>query len=216
MAEKLQSARQRRTRFIKEYLLEHNATKAAIAAGYSEKTAKQQGSRLLTNADVQDEIAARSRKLTAKLDISVERVAQEFARIAFNDPRKLFKDDGSLKPVSEWDDDSAAAIGGMDVSELFDGAGDERAQVGYLKKVKMTDKVRALEGLGRYLAMFVDRKEITHKHEDVSDADLNKRIAELERELGLAAQIDEAGRVGIAQAGESETHVGAKDTDVLS
>jgi len=61
-----------------------------------------------------------------------------------------------------------------------------------------------------------ETKELTHKYEEVADADLNKRIAELERELGLAAQIDEAGRVGIAQAGESETHVGAKDTDVLS
>lgn len=154
-------ARQRRTRFVKEYLLEHNATKAAIAAGYAVKSATVTGSRLLSNANVQAELAEHAEKLNAKLDISIERVAQEFARIAFCDIRKMFRDDGSLKPVSEWDPETAAAVGGMDVNELFEGNGDDRSQVGYIKKVKMTDKVRALEGLGRYLKMFVDRVEVT-------------------------------------------------------
>lgn len=154
-------AKQRRTRFLKEYLLEHNATKAAIAAGYSEKTAYSQGNRLLKNAEVQAALAKEEEKLNSKLDISIERVAKEFARIAFCDTRKLFRDDGSLLPPSQWDDDTAAAIGGMDVNELFEGSGEDRSQVGYIKKVKMTDKVRALEGLGRYLKMFVDKVEIS-------------------------------------------------------
>jgi len=152
--------RQRRTRFIKEYLLDHNATRAAIAAGYSEKTAGSQGNRLLKNADVAKAIDAENEKLNAKLDISVERVATEYARLAFFDPRKFFRDDGSLKPISELDEDSARAIAGMDVNELFEGNGEDRAQVGYCKKLKLADKVRALEGLGRYLKMFTDKLEL--------------------------------------------------------
>ena len=152
--------RQRRTRFIKEYLLDHNATRAAIAAGYSEKTAGSQGNRLLKNADVAKAIDLENEKLNAKLDISVERVAAEYARLAFFDPRKFFRDDGSLKPISELDEDSARAIAGMDVNELFEGNGEDRSQVGYCKKVKLADKVRALEGLGRYLKMFTDKLEL--------------------------------------------------------
>lgn len=102
----LPACRQRRTRFVKEYLLEHNATKAAIAAGYAAKSATVTGSRLLSNANVQAELAEHAEKLNAKLDISIERVAQEFARIAFCDIRKMFRDDGSLKPVSEWDSET--------------------------------------------------------------------------------------------------------------
>lgn len=58
--------------------------------------------------------------------------------------------------------------------------------------------------------------EVRHVHEDVSDADLDKRIAELERDLGLANAIDEAGRDGIAQAGTEKANGSAKDTPVLS
>lgn len=57
--------------------------------------------------------------------------------------------------------------------------------------------------------------EVTHPESEIPDADVNKRIADLERELGLARAIDEAGRAGIAQAGASKTNGKAKDTDLL-
>lgn len=164
--------RQRRTRFIKEFLLDHNATRAAKAAGYSAKTAESQGSRLLRNAKVKRAIDEADEKLNAKLDISVERVATEYARLAFFDPRKFFNDDGSLKPISELDEDSARAIAGMDVNELFEGNGEKRELAGYCKKLKLADKVRALEGLGRYLKMFTDRIEVT-----AADAIIGRLVA---------------------------------------
>lgn len=154
-------AKQRRTRFIKEYLLEHNATRAAIAAGYSKKTAGSQGHRLLKNVEVQQSIAAAEEKANAKADVTIERVRQELARIGFADVRKLFKDDGSVMAIADLDDDTAAAVGGVDVNELFEGSGEERAQVGYIKKLKMWDKVKALELLGKNLKMFTDKVEIS-------------------------------------------------------
>lgn len=153
--------RQRRTRFIKEYLLDHNATRAAIAAGYSDRTANEQGSRLLAVASIRERIEDEEKRINAALDVTVERVRKELARLAFYDPRKFFKDDGSLKAVSDLDDDTAMALAGMDVNELFDGDGEERQLAGYCKKVKLVDKGMNLERLGRYLKMFTDKHELT-------------------------------------------------------
>lgn len=153
--------RQRRTRFLKEYLKDHNATQAAIRAGYSKKSAKVTGHRLLTDANVRAEIEKANAAVNEKLDITVERVKLELARLAFYDPRKFFKDDGSIKSISELDDDSAMALAGLDVNELFEGRGEERDLVGYIKKVKLADKLHALEQLGRHLKMFTDKVEVT-------------------------------------------------------
>lgn len=72
--------------FVAQYLVDRNATQAAIRAGYSEATAKQQGSRLLTNADVKAEISRRSEKVSEKLELTAERVLQELEYLAFYDP----------------------------------------------------------------------------------------------------------------------------------
>lgn len=73
-------------RFVAEYLKDFNATQACIRAGYSAKTAKQQGSRLLTVADVRAAIDAKSQKVAAKLEITVERIEAELARYGFAPP----------------------------------------------------------------------------------------------------------------------------------
>ena len=57
--------------------------------------------------------------------------------------------------------------------------------------------------------------EVTHIHQDVPDADLNKRISEIERDLGLTAAIDEAGRIGLAQAGSEAPSVETEDPAIL-
>lgn len=67
--------------FVQEYLVDLNATQAASRAGYSAKTAKQQGARLLTKADIQKAIAERRGKIAEKLEITQERVIAELAKI---------------------------------------------------------------------------------------------------------------------------------------
>src|SRR5208283_2031521 len=73
----------RQTLFIAEYLVDLNGTRAAIAAGYSKKTAKAQASRLLTNVNVAAEIAARMEKRCAKLEVTADTVVQELAKLGF-------------------------------------------------------------------------------------------------------------------------------------
>ena len=74
-------------RFCKEYVIDCNATQAAIRAGYAKQTAKQQGSRLLTNVDVSAEIERLSASVHKQLEISAERVLQELAAIAFDEKK---------------------------------------------------------------------------------------------------------------------------------
>lgn len=139
----------KQTRFVDEYLANgSSATKAAISAGYSEKTAASIGEENLRKPEISAAIEARADKIMERLEVTSDIVVQEIAKLAFFYPRKLFNDDGSMKLISEIDDNSAAALAGFDVCELFDGTGDQKHAYGLLKKVKLADKTRNLELLG--------------------------------------------------------------------
>ena len=152
--------------FVREYLKDFNATRAAIAAGYSEKTADQQGSRLLKNVKVKAAIDAKLQKADLKSDITVQRVLVELAKLAFSDPRDLYREDGSLKSVTELDDDAAASLSSLEVVTLAKkqqsaGDDDKPAPALELHKLKRWDKTKALELIGRHLGMFKDKVEVT-------------------------------------------------------
>ena len=143
----------RQQRFVEEYLLDMNATQAAIRAGYSKKTARSQGQRLLTYADLLNQIWIAPQKRSERIEISQDRVLREYARIAFFDPRKLFQKDGRPIDITSLDDDTAAALVGLDVLEEYDGTGRDRRFIGYTKKYKIADKLKALDALREHLGM---------------------------------------------------------------
>jgi phage terminase small subunit len=146
--------------FVQEYLIDLNATRAAIAAGYSKKTAEAAASRLLRNVKVRAETGKQTAERSERLEISADRVLQELARLAFLDPRRFFDADGIAKPITALDNDTARALAGMDVEELFEGRGDDRRRIGVVRKYKLADKKAALELLGKYLGLFVERLQI--------------------------------------------------------
>lgn len=141
-------------RFVDEYLVDLNATAAAKRAGYSEKTAYSIGQENLKKPEIQAAIQKRRDKLRGKLEISQERVLLEYARIAFFDPRKLFQDNGTPRDITALDDDTAAALAGLDVLEEYDGVGQDRVFVGYTKKYKVSNKLEALKDLAKHLGLF--------------------------------------------------------------
>ena len=110
----------KRAAFVEEFACDMNATQAAIRAGYSVKTAKEQATRLLSNVHVAAEIAKGRAARSERTGITAERILAELARIAFFDVRKLLNDDGSMKPISEIDDDTRAGIAGLELSEIRD------------------------------------------------------------------------------------------------
>lgn len=94
MAAKSKPLSPKQQRFVSEYLKDQNATQAAIRAGYSPGTAKQQGSRLLTNADVARAVGKRQQKVARKAEITAESLAEEF-----EEARQLAKKQGQASAM---------------------------------------------------------------------------------------------------------------------
>lgn len=152
-----------RALFIVEYLRTNNATKAAIAAGYSEKTARQQGSRLLSNVDIRAEIQAQRKEMVAAAKVDAQDVLARLKDEVEADIADLFDDDGKLLPVWEWPLVwRQGLISGIEVEELWEGRGEDRVQVGMLRKVKMSDRLKRLELIGKHIGVqaFKERVEV--------------------------------------------------------
>lgn len=139
----------KRERFCREYAISFNATQSAIKAGYSKKTAKSFGSELLTFPDVKGRLKELIKPKNEKLEITADRIRKEMAALAFSDIRDLLDENGRLKPVSEWPDDAAVSISGLEVEQLG-----EKAGFAVVKKLKRWDKRQSLETLARIEGMF--------------------------------------------------------------
>lgn len=137
--------------FAHEYLVDRNATQAAIRAGYSSRSAYSQGERLLRHAEVAKLVEAGMTRLTEKIDLKIDRIVLELHRILTADPLDALDDDGSLRALSEWPKDLRCALSGIDVQELFDGRGEDRMVIGFLKKVRFWSKPEAADQLMRHL-----------------------------------------------------------------
>jgi len=161
--------------FVLEYLVDLNATQAAIRAGYSQKTAKEIASELMTKEHVKEAIQIHMDKRAEQVALNANTVLLELLKLAKSDLRKLFDESGSLLPVDQWPDDAAVAVAAVDVDEIFDGYGDERKHIGYTKKVKFWDKTKSLELLGKHLKLFTDRIEVEG---DLSIADTMRKARE--------------------------------------
>jgi len=142
--------------FVGEYMANGgNATKAAIVAGYSMATADSQASRLLKDVKVRAVVEVWTASVLSRKKITAEGVLDELRKIAYRRPQKLFRPDGTLVPIDELDDDTAAAIEAVEVREITMGD----AVIGHLKKIKLSSKVNALELLGKKLKLFTDKVE---------------------------------------------------------
>lgn len=162
-------------RFLAEYLIDLNATQAAIRAGYSAKTAHASGHENLKKPEVAEAIQAAMKQREQRTHITQDRVLQELARIAFFDIRKLYREDGTMKDPHEMDADTAAAIASIEVKEELERDDDvteeQEAQphggslkrrrgglvAGYTLKTKVFDKGSALQLAMRHLGMLNDK-----------------------------------------------------------
>ena len=155
---------EKRQRFCEEYLIDLNATQAAIRAGYSPKTANEQGARLLANVSIQKVIAKAIAERSKRTGINQDRVIQELARIAFVNPQNVIdSEDASVREDATEDD--LACIQSVKVKTM-DGAKGKSVE----REVRLNVKMKALELLGKHLGMFKDKLEVD------ADMDLNITI----------------------------------------
>ena len=178
-------------RFVDEYLVDLNATQAAIRAGYSPHTANQAGPRLLVNVGVEAEIARRMEERSGRVQITQDMVLRELAKIGFSDIRKVLRwGNTEVRLVSdeaeEPSDDDMIPYHGLalvDSSEIDDNTAGAIAEVSQGRdglKVKLHDKKGALVDIGRHLGMFN-----APGHADL-DAELKRlEIAKRKAELKL-------------------------------
>ena len=141
-------------RFVHEYLIDLNATQAAVRAGYKAKNADVVGPRLLGHVGVAEAIASGKSKQLGTAELSAARVLEEMRRLAFSDVRSLFDAHGDLRPICELNADEAAAVASLEVIVKNAAAGDGHTDI--VHKVKVWDKTKALEMLGKHFNLFKD------------------------------------------------------------
>jgi phage terminase small subunit len=136
----------RQQAFVREYLIDLNATAAYKRSGYKSqgRAAENAASRMLGFVGVKAAIEAALAKAETRSAATLERIELELERIALADIRKLFRADGTLKSPNEWDDATAAAVGSVEITEEFIGGGESKLATGWLKKVKCWEKVKAI------------------------------------------------------------------------
>ena len=147
-------------RFVAEYLIDLNATQAAVRAGYSEKTAYSMGQRLLKNVEIQAAIAEAMKARSERTEITQDRVLNELAALGFYDVADFAAVEGGhvvLKETAIIPKEKRIAIVAI-----------KEGQSGI--EVKLADKLRALEMIGKHLGMFTDKIEMkaTITESDVS------------------------------------------------
>ena len=146
--------RSRQDIFVDEYLIDLNATQAAIRAGYSVKTADQQGSRLLANVKVQSKIAKEMAERSKRTGVNQDRVVLELAKMGFVNPADVIDlKTGEILPDAT--DDDLACIQSVKVKKTIKGK-----SVIEEREVKFYDKAKALEKLGQHLGMWNDKIDV--------------------------------------------------------
>lgn len=141
--------------FVAEYVIDFNATRAAIVAGYSEKTARVQGSQLLNNTYVSKAIKEALEEHGTKREVLKQRVLNQLVNLSHSDIRDYVEyDQGgvTLKPSKSLTRAQAAAI--TEVREV-------RTQNGSTVTFKLSSKEKSLELLARHLGMLIDKTELS-------------------------------------------------------
>ncbi len=144
----------KKLRFCIAYLETGSATKAWLAAGMptTRKSWHMSASLLLADPAVQETIDDLRQQQLDVASITVERIANEYKKLAFFDPRQLYDEDGRMRELHELPADVAAAIASVEVVTQANGS--------VLRKIKWHDKKGALDSLGKWRNMFIDRSEV--------------------------------------------------------
>jgi len=145
--------------FAQEYLVDLNATQAAIRAGYSKKSARHSGSSNITNPDIARIIQKGQTRVALRAEIKAADVLRELAKIGFSNMTNYIRvtaDGDPFIDLSQLTEDQAAAISAVTCEDFTEGRGEDARNV---RKVtfKLSDKRAALVDIGKHLGMFVER-----------------------------------------------------------
>lgn len=182
---------QRQELFCREYIKDLNGTQAAIRAGYSPKTADRMAYELLKKPEIQAFVLQSKAERVEEVKIDANYVLKRLIEIDQMDVLDIMNDDMSFRPLHEWPKVWRQYLSGVDISEMFDGRGDERAMVGILKKIKWPDKVKNLELLGKHIGVGAFTEKVDHTSSDGSMSPAKPTRAEiLEAQKAIGGELD--------------------------
>jgi len=142
--------------FVDEYLIDLNATQAAIRAGYAESGARTEGARLLANADIADAIAVAKAKRSEKTGIDAAWLLTRLAAEATADVADLYDEAGNIRAVKDWPLIwRTGLVAGLDVESIGEGAG-------RLTKIKLSDRIKRLELIGKHVDVQAFKEQVEH------------------------------------------------------
>ena len=151
----------KQARFVEEYLVDLNAKQAAIRARYSPKTAEVQGCRLLRNVQVAAAIQRAQAERSKRTAVTADMVVAELAKLGFANILDYMRlaDGERVVDLSAATRDQLAAVKELVVEDFFDGRGEDAREVRRVK-IKLADKIAALDKLGRHLGIYNDTLEV--------------------------------------------------------
>ena len=160
--------------FCREYLIDLNATQAAIRAGYSAKTANRTASENLSKPDIKLRIAELKAQRNDLIGINAEYVLNRLIEIDQMDVLDILLQNGELKPIKDWPKVWRTTLSGMDVVEMA--SADSAA---LLKKIKWPDKVKNLELLGRHVSVQAFKDNVKNEVTGADGAPVRTEITNL-------------------------------------
>jgi phage terminase small subunit len=185
----------RQRAFVHEYLVDGNATQAAIRAGYSETSAYAIGHENLKKHEIRDAIAEAQAKREAKLNLRGEDVLRRLKCIAEMDPLDFFDEHGHPVALDEVPEHARLAVKALEVGTVKN----EDGSTTVVRKYRFESRLKALEALGKHLQLFVEKVQMEHSGKLERIIDLARRI----RDEKLEAPREEAGPALTRQGGRA-------------
>ncbi|MFT4170586.1 terminase small subunit [Dysgonomonas capnocytophagoides] len=167
--------------FCREYLIDLNATQAAIRAGYSERTARSIGQRILTNVDIEKRLSELKDDRNERVSVNADYVLDRLIQIDQLDVADILDENGELLPVKDWSKAWRTSVNAIEVIQMSKGDMDIET---FLKKVKLPDKLKNLELLGKHVNVQAFKDKI--------ESDVNLSTKPLTKEQAKSI-IDELG-----------------------
>lgn len=161
MAEEPHKLTAKQERFCDEYVIDCNATQAAIRAGYSEKTAYSIGHENLSKPEIQKSIQFRIETMADRVGLTHHLILSTINNGLRGDVRKLFDEQGDLRDITDLDSATASALVGVEVTEHLVGGDDDKVLV-RTKKYKFVDKTAMTNLALKHRGMLVEKTEVIH------------------------------------------------------
>lgn len=151
----------RQQRFVEEYLRDLNATQAAERAGYSKRTANEQAAQLMKHPEIIAAIDAAKSDRSERTGVSADWVLRRLVEEAQADLADLYDAKGDLRPIAEWPPIwRQGLVQGIEINALYEGHGEDRVQIGEMKKIRLSDRVRRIELIGKHVRINAFQEQV--------------------------------------------------------